>query len=105
VSAVTSRAPASARSWSPPSSGSAATSPRIQRVAEQVDLDIVVATGCCTYDGVPFLFHHRRPALDAALDTEVSDPMADMFVREITDGIAGTGVEAAFLSALSTSPA
>jgi phosphotriesterase-related protein len=71
--------------------------PRIQRVAEQVDLNIVVATGCYTYDDVPFFFHHRGPALDAALGTEVPDPMVDMFVRDITDGIAGTGVKAAFL--------
>jgi phosphotriesterase-related protein len=71
--------------------------PRIQRVAEQVDLNIVVATGCYTYGDVPFFFHHRGPALNAALGTEVPDPMVDMFVRDITDGIAGTGVKAAFL--------
>ena len=70
---------------------------RIQRVAEQVGLNIVVATGCYTYDDVPFFFHHRGPALNAALGTEVPDPMVDMFVRDITDGIAGTGVKAAFL--------
>lgn len=71
--------------------------PRIQRIAEQVDLNIVVATGCYTYDDVPFFFHHRGPALNAALGTEVPDPMVDLFVRDITDGIAGTGVRAAFL--------
>jgi phosphotriesterase-related protein len=71
--------------------------PRIQRIAEQVDLNIIVATGCYTYEDVPFFFHHRGPALDAALGTSVPDPMVDMFVRDITDGIAGTGVRAAFL--------
>jgi phosphotriesterase-related protein len=71
--------------------------PRIQRIAEQVDLNIVVATGCYTYDDVPFFFHHRGPALNEALGTEVPDPMVDMFVRDVTDGIAGTGVRAAFL--------
>jgi phosphotriesterase-related protein len=71
--------------------------PRIQRIAEQVDLNIIVATGCYTYDDVPFFFHHRGPALDAALGTSVPDPMVDMFVRDITDGISGTGVRAAFL--------
>src|SRR5688500_9611947 len=71
--------------------------PRVQRVAEQVDLNIVVATGCYTYDDVPFFFHHRGPALNAALGTEVPDPMVDMFVRDIEEGIAGTGVKAAFL--------
>lgn len=71
--------------------------PRIQRVAEQVDLNIVVATGCYTYEDVPFFFHHRGPALDAVLGTSVPDPMVEMFVRDLTDGIAGTGVRAAFL--------
>jgi phosphotriesterase-related protein len=72
--------------------------PRIQRVAEQVpDLNIVVATGCYTYDSVPFFFHHRGPALNAALGTEVPDPMVDLFVGDIVDGIAGTGVKAGML--------
>ena len=35
--------------------------PRIQRVAEQVpELNIIVATGCYTYDQVPFFFLYRR---------------------------------------------
>jgi phosphotriesterase-related protein len=71
--------------------------PRIQRVAEQVDLNIVVATGCYTYEDVPFFFHHRGPALNAAVGADVPDPMVDMFERDITEGIAGTGVKAAFL--------
>lgn len=72
--------------------------PRIQRIAEQVpDLNIVVATGCYTYDDVPFFFHHRGPALNEALGTEVPDPMVDMFVGDITDGIARTGVKAGLL--------
>jgi phosphotriesterase-related protein len=71
--------------------------PRIQQIAEQVDLNIVVATGCYTYDDVPFFFHHRGPALNQAFGAEVPDPMVDMFERDITEGIAGTGVKAAFL--------
>jgi phosphotriesterase-related protein len=71
--------------------------PRIQRIAQQVDLNIVVATGCYTYDDVPFFFHHRGPALNEALGTEVPDPMVDMFVSDLEVGIAGTGVKAAFL--------
>jgi phosphotriesterase-related protein len=57
--------------------------PRIQRIAEQVDLNIVVATGCYTYDDVPFFFHYRGPALNAAVGAEVPDPMVDMFVGDI----------------------
>jgi phosphotriesterase-related protein len=72
--------------------------PRIQRVAEQVpDLNIVVATGCYTYGDVPFFFHYRGPALNAVAGTEVPDPMVDLFVGDIEEGIAGTGVKAGLL--------
>src|SRR4051812_27125815 len=72
--------------------------PRIQRIAEQVpQLNIIVATGCYTYKDVPFYFHYRGPALSAVVGTDVPDPMVDLFVGDITEGIAGTGVRAAFL--------
>lgn len=72
--------------------------PRIQKIAEQVpELNIVVATGVYTYERVPFFFQHRGPALNEALGADVPDPMVDMFVEDIADGIAGTGVRAAML--------
>jgi phosphotriesterase-related protein len=71
--------------------------PRIQRIAEQVPLNIVVATGLYTYDDVPFHFHYRGPALNEVLGTEVPDPMVDMFVGDIREGIAGTSVKAGML--------
>lgn len=72
--------------------------PRIQRVAAQVpDLNIIVSTGVYTYDTVPFFFLHRGPALEAALGMPVPDPMVDMFVTDITEGITGTGVRAGML--------
>ncbi|HWE54050.1 MAG TPA: hypothetical protein VG435_00985 [Acidimicrobiales bacterium] len=72
--------------------------PRIRTIAEQVpELNIIVATGCYTYDHVPFFFHFRGPALSAQAGVDVPDPMVDMFVRDITEGIADTGVKAAFL--------
>lgn len=72
--------------------------PRIVRINEQVpDLNIVVATGCYTYSDVPWFFHLRGPGLGEALGVDIPDPMVDMFVRDITDGIADTGVKAAFL--------
>jgi phosphotriesterase-related protein len=41
--------------------------PRIRRIAEQVpELHIIAATGCYTYDQVPFFFTYRGPALSAA---------------------------------------
>src|SRR3954447_2308229 len=79
--------------------------PRIVRVAEQVpELNIIVATGCYTYDDVPFFFHHRGPALNAAVGAEVPDPMVDLFVRDVEEGIAGTGVRAAFLKCAIDAP-
>ncbi|MFF9778602.1 phosphotriesterase [Streptomyces sp. NPDC013978] len=72
--------------------------PRIQRVAERLpDLNIVVATGCYTYDEVPFYFHHRGPAPGDGAGTEPPDPMVEMFVGDIEEGIAGTGVKAGLL--------
>jgi phosphotriesterase-related protein len=72
--------------------------PRIRRIAEQVpELNIVVATGCYTFDEVPFFFSRRTPRIEAALGRPARDVMADYFVRDITDGIAGTGVKAGML--------
>ncbi|QNG20259.1 phosphotriesterase [Rhodococcus triatomae] len=72
--------------------------PRIQRIAEQVpELNIVVATGCYTYTDVPFFFHYRGPALDEIAGVSLPDPMVDMFVGDIEEGITGTGVRAGLL--------
>ncbi len=72
--------------------------PRIQRINAQVpDLNIVVATGCYTYSDVPWFFHLRGPGLGEALGVDIPDPMVDMFVRDIREGIGDTGVRAAFL--------
>ncbi len=79
--------------------------PRIQRVCEQVpELNIVVATGCYTYDDVPFFFHYRGPALNEIAGAEVPDPMVDLFVGDIEDGIAGTGVKAGLLKCAIDAP-
>ncbi|MFI0711133.1 phosphotriesterase [Streptomyces inhibens] len=72
--------------------------PRVRRIAEQVpELNIIVATGLYTYDEVPGFFRYRGPGLNDVLGTEVADPMVEMFVRDITEGIAGTGVKAGML--------
>jgi phosphotriesterase-related protein len=67
--------------------------PRIQRVAAQTELNILVATGVYTYNDVPFYFHYLGPG------TVLGGPelMVDMFVRDIEEGIADTGVKAAIL--------
>ena len=61
-------------------------------MAEQVDLQIVAATGLYTYNDVPFYFHYRG----FIFDTD-PDPMVEMFVKDITDGIADTGVKAGII--------
>ena len=71
--------------------------PRVARIAEQVDVNIVVATGCYTYDDVPFYFKYRGPALNQAVGAEVPEVMVDMLVKDLEQGIADTGVRAAFL--------
>ena len=72
--------------------------PRIKAIAEQVpELNIVVATGLYTYDSVPFFFHHRDPAVGALLGLDMSEPMTELFVRDIEQGIADTGVKAGML--------
>jgi phosphotriesterase-related protein len=74
--------------------------PRIARVAAATDLQIVVATGVYTYNDVPFYFHLSGPG------SELGGPetMTDMFVRDIEEGIADTGVKAAILKCATDKP-
>lgn len=74
--------------------------PRIARIAERTDLQIVVATGVYTYNDVPMYFHFTGPG--TVLNGP--EPMVDMFVRDITEGIAGTGVKAAILKCATDEP-
>jgi len=67
--------------------------PRVQDVAAQVDLNIIVATGIYTYGDLPFPYVNRGPGTML----EGPEPMVEEFTRDITEGIAGTGVKAAFL--------
>lgn len=67
--------------------------PRVQRVAEQVDLNIVVATGLYTYNEIPFQFHYTGPGLLF----DVAEPLTELFLKDLSEGIADTGVRAGFL--------
>ena len=67
--------------------------PRIQRIAERVDLNIIAATGLYTYNEIPFQFHYTGPGLLF----DQPEPLTEMFVKDLTKGIADTGVRAAFL--------
>lgn len=67
--------------------------PRLQRIADRVQLNIIVATGVYTYDSLPFPYSMQGPG--TMLGGE--EPLIRDFVRDITVGIADTGVKAAFL--------
>lgn len=64
--------------------------PRIQRVADLTDMHIVVATGYYTFGSLPTFFQTHGP--DRMVDMD--DPMPAFFIRDLTEGIAGTGVKA-----------
>jgi phosphotriesterase-related protein len=60
--------------------------PRIQTLNAAVDLNIIVATGVYAFLGLPNFLVYRTV-----------DALAELFVREIREGIDDTGVKAAFL--------
>src|SRR5260370_3338733 len=74
--------------------------PRIQRIAEQTQIHIVVATGIYTYCDLPFYFHFRGPG------TVLGGPelITEMVVRDINEGIANTNVKAGILKCATDEP-
>ncbi|MEV4257030.1 phosphotriesterase-related protein, partial [Spirillospora sp. NPDC049652] len=75
--------------------------PRIRRIADRVPgLNIIVATGLYTYNDLPFPLHHRGPGTVLG----GPDPLVADFVRDLTEGIADTGVKAAFLKCAVDTP-
>ena len=75
--------------------------PRIARVAERTAMNIIVATGAYTFDHVPEPFSFWGPGL---LCDAPSEPMADLFIRDITEGIAGTSFKAGELKCAIDTP-
>jgi phosphotriesterase-related protein len=59
---------------------------RVQRINAEVDLNIIVASGLYAFLEMPNFLTYRA-----------DEVIVDLFVREITEGINGTGVRAAFL--------
>jgi phosphotriesterase-related protein len=59
---------------------------RVQRINEQVDLNLVVCTGVYSFMELPQFLRYRTV-----------DALAGFFVRELTEGIGDTGVKAAFI--------
>jgi phosphotriesterase-related protein len=60
--------------------------PRIQRISESVDMNIIVATGLYAFLELPNFLANRT-----------DDVITGIFVRELREGIDDTGVKAAFL--------
>jgi phosphotriesterase-related protein len=65
----------------------------LQRIAAETGLNIVPCTGIYTYDHLPHYFENRD-----------EDAMADLFVRDIEQGIQGTEVKAAFIKCAADAP-
>jgi phosphotriesterase-related protein len=74
--------------------------PRIQKVAEGVDVNIIVATGVYTYQDVPQYFYFRGPG--TMLGGE--EMMTGFFVKDIVEGVGRTGVKAAILKCATDEP-
>ena len=74
--------------------------PRIKRVAARTPVNIVVATGVYTYNDIPFYFQYQGPG------TTLGGPeiMTEMFVRDIEQGIADTGIKAGILKCATDEP-
>ena len=66
---------------------------RVRTVAEQVRVNIVPATGIYTYDDVPMYFKFRGPG--ELIDGP--DRMLQFMVRDLTEGIADTGIRAGII--------
>lgn len=74
--------------------------PRIAELARQIDLNILVATGLYTFDEVPHYWKRRVPESGP----NGTDPMVNLFVRDIVEGIAGTGIKAAVIKCATDRP-
>lgn len=68
--------------------------PTLAKAAARTDLNIIVSTGAYTFDAAPAPFQFWGPGL--LKDAEV-EPMIDHFVRDVEQGIAGTGIRAGML--------
>ena len=75
--------------------------PRVAAIADQVpEINVVVATGVYTYNEVPMFFHFQGPGTILG----GPEPMVDIFLREIREGIGETGVRAGILKCASDRP-
>lgn len=68
-------------------------------VNAEVDLHIIAATGVYTFNELPKIFHHRGPS-----EAHPRDLLTELFVRDVRDGIAGTGVKAGIIKVATDAP-
>jgi phosphotriesterase-related protein len=64
--------------------------PMLAKAAAQTDLNIIVSTGAYTFDKVPAPFSFYGPGLLC----DAPEPMVEHFVKDILEGISGTGIKA-----------
>ncbi|MGQ7787127.1 phosphotriesterase family protein [Nesterenkonia sp. K-15-9-6] len=69
----------------------------IQEVARRAPVRVLAATGWYTMDALPPFFHLNGPGRTV----DGPDPLVELFRRDVTDGIAGTGVRAAIIKVAS----
>ncbi|MEV0669460.1 phosphotriesterase-related protein [Mycobacterium sp. NPDC050441] len=74
--------------------------PRIARIAAATEINIVVATGLYTYNDIPMTFWFNGPGTAMA----GPEPMTELFVRDIEEGVTGTGIKAAILKCATDEP-
>jgi phosphotriesterase-related protein len=67
----------------------------LQEVNAMVDINVIVCTGIYTYDYLSHFFQYGHPVRN--VDGKVEDILTEMFIRDITEGIAGSGVKAAMI--------
>jgi phosphotriesterase-related protein len=80
--------------------GSGRYVPRIKRIADQVDINILVATGFYTFNELPMYLQYRKPGSKA----RCPDVLLEMFLKDIREGITGTGIKAAILKCATDYP-
>ena len=73
---------------------------RVARVAERARVQLVASTGYYTPDVLPAYFHTHGPGRLVG----GPDPLLELFLRDITEGIAGTAVRAGMLKVVTDEP-
>lgn len=72
--------------------------PRIARIAQLVELNIICATGLYTFNELPHYYQFRAP------ESGDVDAMTVHFVRDINDGMADTGIKAGVIKCATDQP-